>query len=70
MSRVGLGRVSRFSPSLLFQDVLETGQELRVKKLFIMDEENPKINVVVKTSKNKETIQTESTATILEVCCY
>ncbi|XP_068694295.1 ubiquilin-1-like [Montipora foliosa] len=31
-----------------------------------MDEENPKINVVVKTSKNKETIQTESTATILE----
>ena len=31
------------------------------------EEENSKINVVVKTSKNKETIETESTATILEV---
>ncbi|XP_044183161.1 ubiquilin-1-like isoform X1 [Acropora millepora] len=28
--------------------------------------ENPKINVVVKTSKNKETIQTDASATILE----
>lgn len=35
------------------------------------EEENSKINVVVKTSKNKETIETESTATILEVIiCY
>lgn len=33
--------------------------------------ENPRINVVVKTSKNKESIETESTATILEVLfCY
>lgn len=31
------------------------------------EEENTRINVVVKTSKNKETIETESTATILEV---
>ena len=29
--------------------------------------ENGKINVVVKTSKNKETIETEATATILKV---
>lgn len=35
------------------------------------EEENSKINVVVKTSKNKETIETDSTATILEVfICY
>ena len=32
--------------------------------------ENPKINVVVKTSKNKETIQTDASATILEVWNY
>jgi len=31
------------------------------------EEENSKINVVVKTSKDKETIETESNATILEV---
>ena len=31
------------------------------------EKENSKINVVVKTSKKKETIETESTATILEV---
>ena len=35
------------------------------------EQENSKINVVVKTSKNKETIETDSTATILEVfICY
>ena len=35
------------------------------------EEESSKINVVVKTSKNKETIETDSTATILEVfICY
>ena len=35
------------------------------------EEENSKIKIVVKTSKNKETIETESTATILEVfICY
>lgn len=31
------------------------------------EEENAKIKVVVKTSKDKETIETESSATILEV---
>ena len=31
------------------------------------EEENTRINVVVKTSKSKETIETEPTATILEV---
>lgn len=43
------------------------GTKLRVKKVIIMAEENSKINVVVKTSKNKETIQTDASATILEV---
>lgn len=31
------------------------------------EEENSKIKVVVKTSKDKETIETEPSATILEV---
>lgn len=47
----------------------ELGTKLRVKKVIIMAE-NPKINVVVKTSKNKETIQTDASATILEVWNY
>ena len=34
------------------------------------EEENTRINVVVKTSKSKETIETEPTATILEVLFY
>lgn len=34
------------------------------------EEENTRINVVVKTSKSKETIETEPTATILEVFFY
>lgn len=47
----------------------ELGTKLRVRKVIIMAE-NPKINVVVKTSKNKETIQTDASATILEVWNY
>ncbi|XP_015773290.1 PREDICTED: ubiquilin-1-like [Acropora digitifera] len=43
----------------------DLGTKLRVRKVIIMAE-NPKINVVVKTSKNKETIQTDASATILE----
>ncbi|KAK2564687.1 Ubiquilin-1 [Acropora cervicornis] len=43
----------------------ELGTKLLVRKVIIMAE-NPKINVVVKTSKNKETIQTDASATILE----
>ena len=35
-----------------------------------MEEEFKRINVVVKTSKSKETIETEPTATILEVFFY
>ena len=34
------------------------------------EEENTRINVVVKTSKSKETIETEPTVTILEVFFY
>lgn len=34
------------------------------------EEENARINVVVKTSKSKETIEAEPTATILEVFFY
>jgi len=34
------------------------------------EEENKRINVVVKTSKSKETIETEPASTILQVFVY
>ena len=51
-----------------------SGNKTTYNPKFIMaddrEEENTRINVVVKTSKSKETIETEPTATILEVLFY
>ena len=58
------------SPSQLHRRSLGTSCVLKNLKFIMADDregENGKINVVVKTSKNKETIETEATATILKV---
>ena len=62
---------TQFSRSLHPQVIWE--QDTYNSKFIMADdreEENARINVVVKTSKSKETIEAEPTATILEVFFY